>query len=148
MPQFTDHVYTSRSDQRGPGEKDGGGLAEYEYRQPQTCADAVITASSGLKYPPFSSVTPVQLAYNPKPYYPPISEKCQIHKCFVRNILGVCWDLCNSFNERLRGVTCDRIGNDARFFDPGPKRPDIEKHNAWLAKRGTRSGDDCPWSRR
>ena len=29
---------------------------------------------------------------------------------------------------------CDRIGTGARFFDPEPKRPDIRKYNAWLAK--------------
>ena len=31
----------------------------------------------------------------------------------------------------------DRLGKNARFFDPGPKRPDIEKWNASLTQRGT-----------
>ena len=32
---------------------------------------------------------------------------------------------------------CDRIGKGARFFDSEPKRPDIQKYNAWLAKQRT-----------
>ena len=31
---------------------------------------------------------------------------------------------------------CDRIGRGARFFDVGPRRPDIGKYKAWAAKRG------------
>jgi len=32
---------------------------------------------------------------------------------------------------------CDRVGAGARFFDSEPKRPDIRKYNAWLAKHQT-----------
>jgi arylsulfatase A-like enzyme len=30
---------------------------------------------------------------------------------------------------------CDRLGSGARFFDPGPKRPDIKKYQAWRGKQ-------------
>jgi arylsulfatase len=33
---------------------------------------------------------------------------------------------------RIELGDCDRIGSGARFFDPEPKRPDIEKYKSWF----------------
>ena len=38
-------------------------------------------------------------------------------------------------NAREELGDCDRIGKGARFFDPDPKRPDIQKYNTWLANK-------------
>jgi arylsulfatase len=34
-------------------------------------------------------------------------------------------------NARRQIGDCDRIGEGARFFDPEPRRPDIEKYESW-----------------
>ena len=38
-------------------------------------------------------------------------------------------------NARLDLGDCDRIGKGARFYDPQPKRPEIQKYLSWLARQ-------------
>jgi arylsulfatase len=63
-----------------------------------------------------------------------ISETTNVaarHPEIVQRLMG----LIESARQELGD--CDRIGEGARFFDSKPKRPDIEKYNAWLAKYRT-----------
>jgi arylsulfatase A-like enzyme len=38
-------------------------------------------------------------------------------------------------NARNELGDCDRIGKGVRFYDPGPKRPDIKKYKSWLTEQ-------------